>query len=318
MPLPSARRRAGFPPSARAPGLRLVWLRDGQDWPNRECSHFLRAGGITWHVQSCGHGPALLLIHGTGASTHSWRALMPLLAQDFTVIAPDLPGHGFTEAPARAQLSLPGMAAGIVALVDALGVRPAIAAGHSAGAAILARAVLDGGLAPRGLISLNGALLPFRGLPGHFFAPLARLFFAMPILPMIFSWRARDRATVERLIRNTGSMIDPEGIDFYARLMRSPGHVDAVLGMMANWDLDPLVRDLPRLRPPLAQIIGGADRAIPPSEAEAVRGVLPRAEIIMMPGLGHLAHEERPRETAEIIRRLARGWGVLAAKEGEG
>ena len=52
----------------------------------------------------------LLLIHGTGAATHSWRGLMPLLARHHHIVAIDLPGHAFTEMPTRWPLSLPRMA----------------------------------------------------------------------------------------------------------------------------------------------------------------------------------------------------------------
>ncbi len=72
------------------------WEKEGQDWPNREFSRFVDAAGLTWHVQVMGSGPAILLVHGTGAATHSWRDLAPLLARHFTVVAPDLPGGGGT------------------------------------------------------------------------------------------------------------------------------------------------------------------------------------------------------------------------------
>ena len=101
---------------------------------------------MRWHVQVMGSGPPLLLLHGTGAATHSWRDLMPMLAQDFTVIAPDLPGHGFTETPGGDGLSLRGMARELAALLGALGLQPALAVGHSAGAAIAIRMRLDGRL----------------------------------------------------------------------------------------------------------------------------------------------------------------------------
>ena len=131
----------------------LVWSRDGADWPNRDASNFVEAAGIRWHVQQMGEGPSLLLIHGTGAATHSWRGLLPLLAQHFSVIAPDLPGHGFTQSPPSHRLSLPGMAADLGALLRKLEVRPEIAVGHSAGAAILARMCLAGRIAPRLLVA---------------------------------------------------------------------------------------------------------------------------------------------------------------------
>lgn len=87
----------------------LDWLRDGADWPHRDASRFVVAGGVRWHVQIAGDGPPLLLLHGSGASTHSWRDLLPLLARTHTVIAPDLPGHAFTSTPPAHTLSLPGM-----------------------------------------------------------------------------------------------------------------------------------------------------------------------------------------------------------------
>ena len=96
---------------------RLDFARDGADWPNRETSRFIEAGGLNWHVQVMGQGPDLLLLHGTGGATHSWRALAPLLAKHFHVVAPDLPGHGFTTARRAPDLSLPGMAASIAALI---------------------------------------------------------------------------------------------------------------------------------------------------------------------------------------------------------
>ena len=69
----------------------LDWSREGLIWPHREASHFVAAGAARWHVQRMGSGPPLLLLHGTGASVHSWRGLMPLLAQSHDVIACDLP-----------------------------------------------------------------------------------------------------------------------------------------------------------------------------------------------------------------------------------
>ena len=92
---------------------RLEWDHEGLGWPHRDASRFVRAGGLLWHVQVMGEGPVILLLHGTGASTHSWRALMPLLARHFTVVAPDLPGHGFTGTPPSGGFALPAVAAGV-------------------------------------------------------------------------------------------------------------------------------------------------------------------------------------------------------------
>jgi magnesium chelatase accessory protein len=277
--------------------------RDLAGWPNADASRFVRAAGLDWHVQIMGQGPVMLLVHGTGAATHSWRDLLPDLARDFTVVAPDLPGHGFTSAPPGHLLSLPGMARDLAGLLTKLGVAPEIAVGHSAGAAILCRMSLDGALpALRALVSLNGAMLPLDGAPGKIFAPLARLLVGLPLVPNLFAWRAGDRRIVEKLLAGTGSKLDARGIDLYARVVRRPQHAAAALRMMANWDLAPLVRDLPRLSPKLLLIAAAGDRAIPPADSARLRDMIPGATLTTMPGLGHLSHEEDPAATAALIR----------------
>src|SRR5450631_1137543 len=149
-----------------------------------------------------GEGPPLLLLHGTGAATHSWRGLAPILAQQFTVVAPDLPGHGFTQSPPPHRLSLPGMASDASQLLRTLDVKPEIVVGHSAGAAILARMCLDERIAPRLLIGLNGAFMPFGGVANHLFSPLAKLLVMNPFVPRLFVWQASNPGAVERLIAN--------------------------------------------------------------------------------------------------------------------
>lgn len=291
------------------------WEREGRDWPNREASRFVKAAGLRWHVQRMGSGPLVLLVHGTGAATHSWRALAPLLARRFTVLAPDLPSHGFTGAPPSHLLSLPGMARSLGALLRALGASPALAIGHSAGVAILARMILDGRIAPRALMGLNAAMLPLRGAEAHLFPAAARLVVSLPLVPRLFAWRASDRRVVEQLLGNTGSTLDPAGKGFYGRLARNPGHVAGALGMMARWDLRPLLHDLPRLHLPVTLVVGSNDRMVPPSESARVRELVPNATLLTLPGLGHLAHEERPEEIARLVDEMASAVGVLPVAE---
>lgn len=279
----------------------LIWTTDGADWPHRMASSFVEAAGIRWHVQRMGQGPRLLLIHGTGAATHSWRGLMPILGQRFAVIAPDLPGHGFTGSPSAHRLSLPGMASDVSDLLRALDLKPDIVVGHSAGAAILARMCLDGKIAPRLIVSLNGAFMPFGGIANHLFSPLAKLLVSNPLMPRVFAWQASQAGAVERLIANTGSTIDPLGVALYRKLVRSPAHVAAALRMMANWRLEPLLHDLPRLKPTLVLVAAANDRSISPVVAQQIREILPEALIERLPGLGHLAHEEQPETTARLI-----------------
>jgi magnesium chelatase accessory protein len=290
------------------------WEVEGRDWPNRAASRFVTVDDLRWHVQVSGSGPAILLIHGAGAATHSWRGITPLLAERFTVIAPDLPGHGFTAMPPEHGLSLAAMARRTAALIAALEVRPTAVVGHSAGAAIALQMSLDGRFGEAPVVAINGALQPFAGAVAPLFQGLAMGLFVNPLAVRIFAGAARDRGRVARMIRGTGSEIDDAGIDLYARLLRKPGHVAGTLGMMGSWDLRALRRALPRLNAALTLIVGDRDMAVPPSVAEDVRASLPGAQIVTLPGLGHLAHEERPDLVASAITDVARIHGLL---EGE-
>ncbi len=282
------------------------WTVEGRGWPNRDASRFIAAQGIDWHVQLLGEGPQLLLVHGTGAATHSWRTLAPLLARHFRVVAVDLPGHGFTTAPPRGAYGLPQMADALAGLLDALDMQPAIAVGHSAGAAIAIRMALDGTIAPGRIISLNGALLPFPGVAAVAFPALAKLLFLNPFAAPLLAWRASDPAAVARLIEGTGSHLDAEGLGLYARLFATRRHVAAAVGMMANWDLVSLKRDLPKLRAPLTLVAADKDRAVPPRDADAVAAMVPGAVLLPVTGHGHLAHEEAPALFADLITAQAR------------
>ncbi len=290
----------------------ISWQRDGGDWPNRVHSRFVAAGGVRWHVQVAapsapGEAPApvILLLHGTGAATHSWRDVLPRLAERFTVVAPDLPGHGFSS-PLTSP-TLPAMAAAVAALTTELGLVPALIVGHSAGAAL----ALKLGLArPVPVVAFNGALLPFPGMAAAIFPTLARLLFVNPVVPALFAWQARSPGAAERLLASTGSTLDPAGAALYARLFRRSDHVAGALAMMANWDLAALAADYPKLTSPLWLAYGDRDTTVPPQVSRDVAARVPQAELLAMPGLGHLAHEEDPAGAARIVTEAAHEWGI--------
>nr|WP_310523961.1 alpha/beta fold hydrolase BchO [Polymorphobacter sp.] len=288
------------------------WKIEGKDWPNAESSRFITAGGLKWHVQVSGSGPPLLLLHGTGAATHSWRDLTSHLSCHFTVIAPDLPGHGFTSRLGRATPT--GVATAVAALTEALNLPPALTIGHSAGAAI-ALTMAEKNLArPRAIISLGGALLPFPGLAGKLFPAMARMLFVNPLMPELFAMRARVPGEIAAFLhRSTGSRLDARGVLLYERLLKTSGHIGGALALMAHWDLEPLERALPTLDLPILLAHGENDKTIPVATAHKVAARLPNARALILPGLGHLAHEEAPEAHAALILDFARETGILPA-----
>lgn len=289
----------------------MHWDTEGRDWPNRHASRFVDAAGLRWHLQQfgppLGTAPSIVLLHGTGSSSHSWRDVAPMLGMHYSVLAMDLPGHAFTSAPGSAhEQSLPGMARRVSALLDHLQIRPTVIVGHSAGAAVAARMVLDGGVRPSALVSLNGAFLGFGGLAGAVFSPLARLLASGSMAARFFAWQARDPAVVQKLVRSTGSVLDATGMRLYTRLVQSPAHVGAALAMMAHWDLTPLERELPQLTLPVVVVAAENDLTVPAAQAPLVAAKLPQAELVLWPMLGHLAHEESPGQCVQLIAGLVR------------
>lgn len=278
------------------------------DWPYRQNSHAVQSEGLQWHVQwlpaqrakkSC-----VLLLHGTGASGHSWAALADHLRQRHTVIVPDLPGHAFTGRSAEV-LSLPGMAKALGGLLTTLQVQPDWIVGHSAGAAIAARMCLDGLVAPKALVSINGAWFPPSGIGNWWYAPAARLLAQNALVPHLFAWQASRPAALDRLIASTGSRLDAQAVSRYRALVGDPAHVGGVLAMMAQWDLRPLLQDLPQLKPRLLLLVGDADTTVPPHQSSQIEQRVPGSKCYVLPGLGHLAHEESPSAVAMLLDGLA-------------
>lgn len=280
-------------------------------WPNADASRFVRLGPLVWHVQRMGRAgaPRCLLVHGTGASTHSFRDLMPLLATRFDVLAADLPGHGFTTGARGRLLSLPGMADALGDLCAALDFRPDLAAGHSAGAAILIEMALRGLIAPATLIGINSALEPIEG--NAIFSPLAKALFVNPFTAHTVAWQAKYTHLPRRLLANTGSGIDRAGVDQYETLMRMPSHVAGALGMMANWDLKPLQARLAGLKTPTVLIANEDDRMVPARVSRQAARKTNSARILSLPDGGHLAHEANPRQFADIMCEIATEAGLL-------
>lgn len=270
--------------------------------PAREAlqSRFVHDGPIRWHVATMGRGPAILLVHGTGASSHSFHPLMRRLAERFTLVAPDLPGHALTRVPRTFQPSLPGTSRALGRLVAALELRPAVVIGHSAGAALVARMTLDRLVAPELVVGLAAALVPLHGLARAVLQPAASLLSRSRAPALIASSLAGARR-VDALLRSTGSVLDREGLEAYRRLVAQPEHVAGVLSMMAGWELDPLHDALPRLETPLLLIAGRNDRAVPVAQLRTARARLPRATLVVVERAGHLVHEERPREVSRLI-----------------
>jgi len=273
----------------------------------------VQAGGLRWrlllqhqHQQQQRAGseprPLLLLLHGTGSSLQSWQACLPGLQPHFSLLVPDLPGHGGSSAFPDREASLPRMAQALAALLAELDLQPQWVAGHSAGAAVMVQLSLDGHLPQaRGLLAVNGALQPLPGVMGVLAPAVAKLAARSDWLPNWVTRHAGQPRALKNLIASTGSRLDEAGVQHYRSLLAQPEHVRGVLDMLARWRLEDLQARLPQLRTPLWLAAGLADRTVAPVQSLELARRLPMASFHPLQGLGHLAHEEAPERVIAVL-----------------
>lgn len=268
------------------------------DWPHRDTSRRIACRPHLWHVQEMGAGPLVLLLHGAGGATHSWRHLMPLLA-GYRAVAIDLPGQGFTRMGSRRRCSVEAMAEDIASLCAQEGWQPHAVIGHSAGGALALRLAE---ILPVGrVVGINAALGTFDGAAGWLFPLMAKLLAATPMVPQLFSRLSGTPERVAALLASTGSTVEAAGQTQYLRLLQTSAHVDATLLMMAQWRLEGLAARLPAITARVLLVTGARDATVSPGVSERAAAQIPGAAWVNLAGLGHLAQEEDAGAVAGVV-----------------
>jgi len=273
----------------------MPWDQWRSQWPFAQHSMFVNAAGLRWHVQSFGDGPLLLMLHGLGASTHSWRGLAPLLAPHFRVVMIDLPGHAFTSTPTAQAAGLQAMAQALHDLLLAQNLWPQVVVGHSAGATLAARMLLNHPEHPApDLVAFNPAWLPLSGAAHWLFPLSAKLISLNPLSAWLFAKTMQQDKLVSKILNSTGSTVREGDAFFYKALMQSPSHVQGVLQMMLHQDLGALPAQLAELKSRVLILAAENDQAVPHDHAVTAQQRIPDAKLLSLQDLGHLAHEENP------------------------
>jgi len=283
----------------------MDWQRDLPTWPHPDWSRRVICSPHRWHVQEHGAGPTLLFLHGAGASTHSWAALMGALAQDHHVVALDLPGHGFTTLGASNRSGLHQMTEDVAALCKQEGWQPQKIIAHSAGAAIavqLCEHHLTPDARPQSVLAINPAFTDFDGLAGVVFPLIAKSLALNPLTPWLFTLGPDALSRARRLIASTGSTIPAQQLSLYARLLKDRKHVQGALYMMAQWSLKAFTTTLSQSRTRIEIVVGLNDQAVPAGRTAKVQRTLPNTTLTELPDLGHLAHEEAPEIFVALVR----------------
>ncbi len=258
-----------------------------------------------------GSGPALLLIHGVGANSASWEPVHAKLAQRFTVIAPDLLGHGDSDKP-RADYSLAAFANGMRDLLAALGVDRVTVVGHSYGGGVamqfayqypelVERIVLvsTGGVAKDVSIGLRLAALPMARealamlrVPGA--VPAMRLLGRAAGSVLGGTKFGRDAADAVDLLQNFN---EPGALSAFTRTLRSV--VDRRGQFVTMLDRSYLMQSVP------VQVIwGDDDPVIPVQHARIAHAAIADSRLEIFEKSGHLPFKDDPNRFVEVVERF--------------
>jgi pimeloyl-ACP methyl ester carboxylesterase len=279
--------------------------------PARHEVEYLTIHGHRRAFVRTGSGPVLLLLHGLGADHTTWEPVIDQLARRYTVVAPDLLGHGQSAKP-RADYSLGGYANGMRDLLTVLGIDKVTLVGHSFGGGVAMqfayqfperteRLILvgSGGLGPEVSPVIRAITTPgFEYVMGPLTAPGVRQVVAAAIRALkrtrIKEFRDFDEvATVYETFK-----------DFDAR-----SAICHVTRAVVDWrgqivtmaDRAYLTEEMP-----MAVVWGRDDMVIPVRHANNAAAMAPKARVEVIPNAGHFPHKDHPQRFARIVHEFIR------------
>ena len=272
------------------------------NWPNREHSRIISVGDLDWHVQLMGKGPVVLLLHGTGSSTHSWSDIIPLLESHAQVLVPDLPGHAYTLGAKLEDLTLDQIARSLLVLIDQLGIEaPSIVVGHSAGAPLALRYAVAASKPPKLVIALNPSFIPPPPVYTSFFGPLLGPITRSSTLSSLLASLSPSLGMVDKLLDSTNTILPEARRVYYRKLFERSDHVRGSMNFMAAADIEKVLKEANLYHGKLICVLGNEDAWIPAKPLEKIiQDYFPAAEVLKWEG-GHIMHELEPSKVAQLI-----------------
>jgi magnesium chelatase accessory protein len=263
-----------------------------KDWPNQSFSKEIKTEDLCWHVQVGGNSPKhILMLHGTGSSAHTWGAIFTELTRNYTVIAPDLPGHGFTTSVTKKSFSLDELATQLTRLREGLGI-PYFdyIIGHSAGTTLgLSYALINE--QPKEIIGLNPSLITLPSFYQNFIAPLLNPIVTSSFFTSILSDLLPHTKIIDGLLDSTKTKLSPDKREKYKTLFNSAEHLNGSMSFMAGTDITILLKKCKLIKSKLTFILTEDDGWIPIKNLrDVIRKYFDEAKVIELKG-GHLFHE---------------------------
>src|SRR6266566_244081 len=251
-------------------------------------SHDVKTESVQLHYLTAGHGPAVILLHGYAENSRMWRPIIPLLAEKFTVIAPDLPGIGDSSIPPD-KIDMLSAANRIHALVRSLGVEKARVVGHDIGLMVVMDAFLPGVPGWEAIYNApNVWHFRFNGeYPEALVKGRERIYFE-------YFWNvfAADK---------TRSIPEADR-KAYTEAYSKPGRMRAAWACFASWPQ--LAKDFSQLSQtkltmPVLSI--GGEKSLGHELAAQMKLVATDVTVVVLPNTGHWILEERPKETTDAL-----------------
>lgn len=285
-----------------------------QPWPAlapHARSVTLQANGLRLHIYDAGSrtAPALLLVHGLGDEADTWRHIISPLAEQWRVIAPDLPGFGRSDKPKRAY-TMPFLCETLLALLDALQLSQATLIGHSLGGIIAHTLALTHHERVHKLVLVDGGLSP---RPQKL--DLGTLFW---MLPPFGEWSynrlRRDPQAAYNTLRpyyaDMDQLPEQDRQFLFQRVNErvwSDGQRDAYLSVLRQlpiWMMRHARAGTTAVNMPTLVLWGERDRLMPVDHAHALTQVQSSATLVTIPAAGHMPHQEQPDLFLQALKRF--------------
>ncbi|MDX6769724.1 MAG: alpha/beta hydrolase [Elusimicrobiota bacterium] len=261
--------------------------------------------GVETFVRRAGSGRPVLLLHGLGASSYSWRHAFAHLADGYEVFAPDFPGHGRSAAVEGFDYSIAGLSRWTLDFMDSCGAERVPFVGNSLGGVVSLWTAME---APRRVERM--ALVGVPAYPEH--RPAAMWPLGWPVFGRLYENLLGP--TLLRAIAKT-VFVDPatvtdELVDEYSLALRTPGGRRAVAEVIRRAIPPDAAARMARYREltqPALVLVGEHDRMVKESGARRLAGDLGAARLELVAGVGHAPHEDDPALVMPLVRRFLDG-----------
>jgi len=248
--------------------------------------------GVRTYLLSGGKGEAVVFLHGLGASSYSWRYLLPAFAKTYSVYAPDFPGYGRSDKPCDFDYTFGGFEKWLEAFLDSQGITRAVLVGNSMGGAVSLRLALQKPDRVSALV-LIGAPLYLDNIPKILWT-LRTPILGRILEPFLGRWTVKLIAPSAFLDRR---QITEDVLDEYSLALKTRAGRRAAAETVRRCltpDLPELISRYGELKAPVLFIRGDHDAVVDQASAEKFCRTVPRGGCLCIPVCGHVPQEEKP------------------------